>query len=124
MKLPRRSVLSSSLFVAAAAAFPVRAQNDFVLDSHPKAEAIISEPGSAFFVRFGEPVDHIESRLSIHQNGRLVERLAPRLDSDPQVLFARAPTLSPGTYTLHWAVRTITDVKVMEGDIPFTVKKL
>ena len=28
-----------------------------------------------------------------------------------------------GSYTLHWSVRTITDVRVMEGDIPFTVKK-
>ena len=123
MNLLRRSVLSSFLVVAAAAALPARAQSDFVLDSHPKAQAVISEPGSAFFVRFPEPVDHIESRLWIYQNGRRVERLMPRLDSDPKVLFARAPTLPAGSYTLHWSVRTITDVRVMEGDIPFTVKK-
>jgi methionine-rich copper-binding protein CopC len=38
------------------------------------------------------------------------------------VLFARAPTLPPGEYMLHWAVRTMQDVKVTQGNIPFTVK--
>lgn len=123
MTLVRRFILSLALPFAAAGALPARAQSDFVQDSHPKAEAAISEPGSAFFVRFQRPIDHIESRLSIQQNGKLVERLKPLLDSAPEVLFARAPTLPPGSYTLHWSVRTVTDVKVMEGDIPFTVKK-
>jgi len=51
-----------------------------------------------------------------------VEHLQPRLESAPEVLFARAPTLPPGTYTLHWAVRTMEGVKIIQGDIPFTVK--
>ena len=50
-----------------------------------------------------------------------VERLTPRLESAPEVLFARAPTLPNGTYRLHWAVRTLAGVKVLEGDIAFTV---
>ncbi len=98
------------------------AQDVQVLDSAPKARAVIGEPGSAFFVRFDQPVDHIHSRLSIWRDGRLVEHLQPRLESAPDVLFARAPTLPPGDYMLHWAVRTMQDVKVTEGDIPFTVK--
>jgi methionine-rich copper-binding protein CopC len=120
MKLVRRSVLSLVLPLAAAAAVPARAQS--VLESHPQAEAMVGEPGSAFFVRFDRPIDHIHSSLSIYQNGRRVEELPPLLDSAPEVLFARAPTLPAGAYTLHWSVRTVADVKVMEGDIPFTVK--
>ena len=98
------------------------AQDVSVLDSAPKAKAVIGEPSSEFFVRFDRPIDHIHSRLSIWRDGRLVEHLQPRLESSPDVLFARAPTLPPGEYMLHWTVRTMQDVKVTQGNIPFTVK--
>jgi methionine-rich copper-binding protein CopC len=98
------------------------AQDVLVLDSAPKAKAVIGEPSSSFFVRFDRPIDHIHSRLSIWRDGQVVEHLQPRLESSPDVLFARAPTLPPGEYMLHWAVRTMQDVKVIEGNIPFTVK--
>jgi methionine-rich copper-binding protein CopC len=98
------------------------AQDVSVLDSAPKAKAVIGEPSSEFFVRFDRPIDHIHSRLSIWRDGQPVEHLQPRLESSPDVLFARAPTLPPGEYTLRWAVRTLQDVKVVEGNIPFTVK--
>lgn len=98
------------------------AQDVQVMDSAPKAQAVIGEPGSSFFVRFDRPIDHVHSNLSIWRDGRRVEQLQPRLQSSPDVLFARAPTLPPGEYLLHWAVRTMQDVKVIEGNIPFTVK--
>jgi len=98
------------------------AQDVSVLDSAPKAKAVIGEPSSEFFVRFDRPIDHIHSRLSIWRDGRLVEHLQPRLESSPDVLFARAPTLPAGEYMLHWTVRTMQDVKVTQGNIPFTVK--
>jgi methionine-rich copper-binding protein CopC len=98
------------------------AQDVLVLDSAPKAKAVIGEPSSSFFVRFDRPIDHIHSGLSIWRDGQLVEHLQPRLESSPDVLFARAPTLPPGEYMLRWAVRTMQDVKVIEGNIPFTVK--
>jgi methionine-rich copper-binding protein CopC len=94
------------------------------MDSQPKAQAVIGEPSSAFFVRFDRPINHIESSLSIHRDdGQLVERLEPRLQTEPNVLFARAPTLPPGAYTMHWAVRTRDGAKVEEGSIPFTVQR-
>lgn len=109
-------------FLFSAMALPAWAQEVHVLDSTPKAQAVIGEPSSEFYVRFDRPVDHIHSVLSIHRDGKLVEHLVPRLESAPEVLFARAPTLPPGSYVLHWAVRTMADVKVIQGDIPFTVK--
>lgn len=119
----RRSVLVCLLAMPALAAWgPAAAQDVSVVDSAPKAKAVIGEPGSSFFVRFDRPIDHIHSRLSIWRDGQLVEHLQPRLESSPEVLFARAPTLPPGEYMLHWAVRTMQDVKVIEGNIPFTVK--
>lgn len=46
----------------------------------------------------------------------------PRLESAPEVLFARAPTLPAGDYDLNWRVKTMTGVEVTQGNIPFTVK--
>src|SRR4029450_7998325 len=98
------------------------AQDVQVMDSAPKAQAVIGEPGSSFFVRFDRPIDHIHSRLAIWRDSQLVEYLQPRLQSSPDVLFARAPTLPPGQYMLRWTVRTMEGVKVIEGDIPFTIR--
>lgn len=109
------------LFVMAFLA-PAAAQDPQVMDSAPKAQAVIGEPGSAFFVRFDRPIDHIHSNLSIFRGNQLVERLQPRLQTEPNVLFARAPTLAPGDYYLRWTVRTMEGVKVIQGDIPFTIK--
>lgn len=89
-----------------------------VLDSQPKAHAVIDSRSSAFFVRFNRPVDHEDSRLAIMRDGRIIEILHPRLESAPDVLFARAPTLPPGTYALHWRVGGQPQ---LEGEIPFTV---
>jgi methionine-rich copper-binding protein CopC len=109
--------LFATVFSASAGALDIS-----VLDSAPKAKAVIGEPSSEFFVRFDRPIDHIHSRLSIWRDGRLVEHLQPRLESSPDVLFARAPTLPPGEYMLHWTVRTMQYVKVTQGNIPFTVR--
>lgn len=121
MEFSIRRLVLLGLFATAFSA-SASAQDVSVLDSAPKAKAVIGEPSSEFFVRFDRPIDHIHSRLSIWRDGQLVEHLQPRLESSPDVLFARAPTLPPGEYMLHWAVRTMQDVKVIEGNIPFTVK--
>jgi hypothetical protein len=92
-----------------------------VTESAPKANAHIGRKSSAFFVRFDRPVDHIKSTLVIKQGDKVIERLHPRLESAPEVLFAAAPTLPPGNYMLHWAVITVQGTKAIEGDIPFQV---
>lgn len=98
-----------------------RAQSLNVLESAPKAHAVIGGRSSAFYVRFDRPVDHPDSRLAVLQNGRVVEVLHPRLESAPEVLFARAPTLPPGDYTLQWRVGMPPGSGPLEGEIPFTV---
>ncbi len=92
------------------------------MDSAPKASAVIEGRSSEFFVRFDRPVDHIHSQLAITRNGPVVEKPAPRLESAPEVLYARAPTLPAGDYELSWRVKTMTGADVIQGNIPFTVK--
>ena len=121
MEFSIRRLALVGLFAIAFAA-SATAQDVQVMDSAPKAQAVIGEPGSSFFVRFDRPIDHIHSNLSIWRDGRLVEQLQPRLQSSPDVLFARAPTLPTGEYLLRWTVRTMEGVKVIQGDIPFAVK--
>ena len=77
---------------------------------------------AGYAVRFGGPVDHAVSRLQIVQDGRILETLHARLNSEPNVLFARGKALPPGTYNLHWAVKSLTDGSISEGDSPFTVE--
>jgi methionine-rich copper-binding protein CopC len=100
---------------------PAMAEEMRVMQSTPAANAVVDSRTSAFFVHFDRPVDHIRSTLEVMQDGKLVEKLQPRLESAPEVLFARAPTLPPGKYVLHWAVRTVAGEERIQGDIPFSV---
>ena len=99
------------------------AQTVQVLESIPAANTTISARSTAFSVRFDRPVDHVRSVLVVKRNGEVIETLQPRLQSAPQVLFARAPTLPAGKYQLYWQVRTMADVETREGEIPFTVSE-
>jgi len=118
----RRAAIASILAVAGGFS-SARAQSAdvHVLESAPAAHARIGRRSSAFFVRFDRPVDHRKSTLVIKQGDKVIERLTPRLESAPEVLFAEAPTLPPGDYTLHWAVITLQGEKTVSGDIPFQV---
>ncbi|WP_422030648.1 copper resistance protein CopC [Reyranella sp.] len=117
--------LAIAVLMMAAMTSAVRAQQPsgevHVLESTPAAHARIGLKSSAFFVRFDRPVDHIKSTLVIKQGDKVIERLHPRLESAPEVLFAAAPTLPPGNYVLHWAVITVQGTKAKAGDIPFQV---
>lgn len=112
------TLVASGICVPAAFA---QSQGVRVLDSAPKAHAQIGSRSSDFYVHFDRPVDHVKSRLTIMQNGKVIETLAPRLESAPEVLFARAPTLPAGDYLLHWAVVTLQGAEAIQGDIPFKV---
>lgn len=121
----RRLTIAALLTMAASPLATLGAQQPThdvnVTESEPKANARIGRSSSAFFVRFDRPVDHIKSTLVIKQGDKVIERLHPRLESSPQVLFASAPTLPPGSYMLHWMVITIQGTKAISGDIPFQV---
>ena len=114
----RQSLLIGAAVALVGAPGATSAQDLRVLDSAPKADAVIGRRSSAFYVRFNRPVDHEDSRLAIKQGGKIVEILHPRLESTPDVLFARAPTLQPGRYSLHWIVGGNPQ---FDGEIPFTV---
>jgi methionine-rich copper-binding protein CopC len=117
----REAIASLAASSALGSAAFAQTSSVHVLDSAPKAHARIGSRSSEFFVRFDRAVDHAKSRLVIMQNGKAIETLHPRLESAPEVLFARAPTLPAGDYLLHWAVVTLRGAEAIQGDIPFKV---
>ena len=100
---------------------PAGATDLKVIETGPAANAVLDTRSDGFFVRFNQPIDHINSRIFVKRGADTVETLNPRLDSAPEVLFARAPTLAPGNYTLHWVVKTVEDARIEQGDVPFSI---
>ena len=116
-----RLKLIAMVVLALVGASVARAEDLKVLETGPAANAVVSSPSDGFFVRFNQPVDHVNSRLIVKRGTDVVETLVPRLQSNPNVLFARAPTLAPGSYTLHWTVKTMQDARIEQGDVPFSI---
>lgn len=79
-------------------------------------------PNARYIVLFDSAVNHELSRLSITQGDRVLQTLRPVLRAEPNVLAASAPLLRPGTYELHWTVKSGRDGEVTEGSIEFTVR--
>lgn len=88
----------------------------------PANGAVISGISSEYYVRFDRPVDHLQSFFLIKSQGKVVERLDLRYKTEPNVLFARAPTLAPGSYTMMWSLRAIDGTQVEEGEVAFSVR--
>jgi len=89
-------------------------------ESTPAAEAIVQGRNAQYIVRFSGPVNHGASLLEIVQGDRTLHQMKPRLDSEPDTLYAEAGTPPPGRYVLRWQARSATG-HVSRGDIPFTV---
>lgn len=121
MELRHWTTVMLVLVGIAAMAAGARADELKVLQTNPAANTVMDTHSDGFSVWFNQPVDHINSRLLVKRGDAVVETLVPRLQSNPNVLFARAPTLAPGSYSLHWVVKTIADARIEQGDVPFSI---
>ena len=103
---------------------PAVAATMHVVQSWPAVQAIMSGDQTEFFVRFDGPVDHAASVLTVNQDGRIVEILHPRLNTQPNTLYSGVRRLAPGAYTLHWATYALNDHSLSQGTIDFRVGRL
>lgn len=76
-----------------------------MVDSHPAAHAIMDGRNTLYTVMFDAPVDHAGSRLFIERDGQVLHVLQPRLNSQPNTLYAEGRPLPGGSYRLRWSVR-------------------
>jgi methionine-rich copper-binding protein CopC len=100
----------------ALAAAPLR-----VLETMPANGAVLSGIISEYYVRFDRPIDHLRSFFLIKQDDKVIERLALRYKTQPDTLYAQAPTLQPGRYTLSWFLMAIDGNEVQQGEVDFSV---
>ena len=120
MIAPRRALLLGAAGVLGAGR--ARAEGmPRMLGSRPAADSMLAAEDRRYFVRFDRPVDHVRSRLIIRQGSRLVALLVPRLEAEPEVLFAMAPELPPGRYRFEWQVISLEDALIVEGGADYTV---
>ena len=119
MTLARRLTLGATLCVLLAG--PALARPPAVVDSSPKAHAIIRGPHTSYVVRFDSPVNHRESRIQILRGDQIYASLPALADSAVDVLFAGGPTPPAGQYTLRWTTVSVSG-EAATGDIPFTVE--
>jgi methionine-rich copper-binding protein CopC len=114
-----KTLLALALALACAMIGPAAAM--VVMDSHPAASAVMDGAATQFFVRFDEPVDHARSTLAIERDGQVIRALRPRLNSQPNVLYAEGVRLEPGMYVLRWTSHAMRGGGTESGTIPFTV---
>ena len=117
----RIRVFALACLAALAVIYPISAEPLRVIETMPANGAVISGISSEYYVRFDQPVDHLQSFFVIKSQGAVIERLALRYQTQPDVLFARAPTLTPGRYTMMWSLRSIDGSQVEEGEVAFSV---
>ena len=120
MKLP--AYLAAAALTLAAFANAAHAAPPQMMDSFPKASAVMDGSETQFFIRFDRPVDHRNAQLLVEQDGRVIETLTPRLESAPNTIYSGSRRLPPGNYELRWNVRSTTDREVSTGMIRFTVR--
>lgn len=81
----------------------------------------IGERGTELMLRFDRPINHARSWLSLIHDGRVIETMHFRLESAPNVLFARIRTPAPGNYIVRWTVCPAGSDDRSDGELPFTV---
>jgi hypothetical protein len=81
----------------------------------------IGERGTELLLRFDRPINHVTSFLSLVRDGRIIETVHFRLESAPNVLFARIQTPAPGNYIVRWTVCPAGSNDRYDGELPFTV---
>ena len=81
----------------------------------------IGERGTELLLRFDQPINHVTSWLSLVRDGQIIKTVHFRLESAPNVLFARIQTPAPGSYIVRWTVCPAGGNDRYEGELPFTV---
>jgi methionine-rich copper-binding protein CopC len=122
-----RRVLSGNIgtgFVAvllvAAFAAPLWA-HAVLVESKPKANAVVAGQQLPLWLRFNVRVDGTRSKLRLIAPDGSTVTLVPVKQPSPDTLETAASSLKPGAYKLQWQVLA-SDGHVSRGEVDFTVK--
>jgi methionine-rich copper-binding protein CopC len=111
-----------SLFVTVAIARAAWAHS-FPEEQNPGAGQTLAAAPSAVSIKYDAPIEHLFAKLQVVD--RLGNDLAtgqPEVSSDGRILSVKVKPLTPGDYTVKWAVVCI-DSHHTQGSYVFTVGK-
>ena len=81
----------------------------------------INEKSTEIIVKFDRPISHERSSLVHLLKGKIVDTLHPRLQAEPNVLFARIGTHESGDYLVRWVVCPQGSNDRYDGEFTFTI---
>jgi methionine-rich copper-binding protein CopC len=120
--MPRRLWVALLFGACVAAAAPAWAEGPRMVEASPAARSVMNAQNQEFFIRFDVPVDHHAARLELLRGGEVVRSLHPRLQSQPNTLYATAGSLAPGAYVLRWSVQNPATGARSSGTLDFSVR--
>ena len=92
-----------------------------VVGQSPRPHQVMSRSGVAFALRLDRLVHHGGSRFVLVTPAGAERTIRPRLNAQPNTLFASVARLAPGDYLLRWHVRRL-DGGALQGEVPFAVR--
>jgi hypothetical protein len=114
-----------AIAVGALCLLPLQSHAEWAKPDEPTSIGLqsvtIDERGTELMLRFDRPISHARSWLSLVHDGRIIETIHFRLETAPNVLFARIRTPAPGNYIVRWTVCPEGSDDRYEGELPFTV---
>jgi methionine-rich copper-binding protein CopC len=116
------SALRLAFVILATISQAARAQATCIPDVWQARVVVVEKRSLGMIIHFENPVDHGKSLLVIVSDGEVIRVLQPRLETEPNTLFARTAMLAPGRYVLQWRARSSGRGDVERGDMPFTIK--
>lgn len=117
------TVIFTTAVVAATLASPFASAHATLKSSNPEAGATLAAAPKEISLTFNEKIEEAFSTITLADGqGKEVAAEKAKVDAaDPAVLRLVAPVLSPGPYTVTWAVAG-HDGHRRKGDFKFTVK--
>ena len=100
---------------------PPAAAHAFLDHAEPRVGSTVDSAPPAVTLTFTEPIEPAFSRVEVlDASGKRIDTPAPE-HPHSDVLRLSLPALSPGRYTVHWAVVSV-DTHPTEGSFTFSVK--
>jgi len=118
---PRHIICAAIMLLTAMVLGPPRVWAHAFLDhAEPRVGSTVRAAPSAVRLTFTEPIEADFSRIEVLDARERRVDTEPVAHPNPAELQVPLPPLSPGEYTVHWAVTSV-DTHQTEGRFSFTV---
>ena len=115
------SMIATTLMIGLLCVVSSARAHSFPEEQHPSAGQTLNSAPSEVTIKFDAPVEKLFAKLQVlGADGKDYASGAPQVSSDGLQLTSKVAALTPGQYTVKWAVVCI-DTHHTEGSYAFTV---